>query len=155
MPEKTVFQKDLYVYRSVDGRVANFDLAKMTISFEEETIQFTDCSSSEEFCLSSYMGKIVVPKKCNPEVNPNPYISSSLDLEFIGLEGLSGNVFKAFKGTGRFGYAYNFDNGIVQMILIPSAAKISIFNDKTSIPQYTYRVAGFRGPLPCNHVAEN
>lgn len=143
-------QSSVFEYRSSAGKVATLDVSTMTLSYESGVIAFSDCSDAEHVCWQSDKAKIVVPRSCSESNSMERYISSSKELEFIGLEGLSGNVFKAFTLTGKFGYAYNLNNGLVQLILIPDSVKKNIIGDRSVMPEYTYRVPAEKAPLACN-----
>jgi hypothetical protein len=138
-----------FEYVDSSGKIATFNIASMTISYPGETIYLTNCSNPEIICLESKEAKIVVPRHCNTSAAFDDYLSMSDDLEFIGNEGLSGNTFKAFRQTDKFGYAYHFENGIVQLVLIPQHVDKKIARDPMSIPTYTYRISRLKGPFPC------
>jgi len=139
---------EVFEYRTSQGELAKFDPRALTISYDSKVLRFTDCSDENNVCLRSDSAKIVVPRDCRLPNSPDDYIRNSDDLRLIGLEGLSGNVFKAFR-TGKFAYAYHPDNGIVQFILIPDSVDKSVTEDRADIPRYTYRIWKHKGPFPC------
>lgn len=139
----------VFKYKTVDGRVAVFDISRKTISYDGQEVTFSDCSDDESICLKSDVAKIVVPRHCNSDNSMESYISSSEDLNLLGLEGLSGNVFKVFSKTNKFGYGYNINNGLVQLILVPDNVNKNIIDNRSSIPDYTYRISIKNAPLRC------
>ena len=65
------------------------------------------------------------------------------------MEGLTGNVFKSFTRTQKFAYGYNLSEGIVQLIIIPTMSSKTMVGSRAPIPDFTYRLVGRGGPLPC------
>lgn len=147
--ERNNTQLRTFEYRDAAGKVAVFDLDKLTIYSDGREVQFSDCSNFESICLESSKAKIVVPRYCNTSDASNDYLSGPSDFDFIGFEGLSGNIFKSFRRTDKFGYAYHFKNGIVQLVMIPDSVDRRITRDRLSIPAYTYRISGLKGPFAC------
>lgn len=138
-----------YKYTNTSGKTAIFDIAKMTITTSDNTIHLSNCSSTDYICFESKEAKIAVPRHCENSDSFKKYISTGDELEFIGNEGLSGNIFKTFLRTDKFGYAYHFENGLVQLIIIPENVDTRITTDPSSISTYIYRISRLKGPFAC------
>lgn len=142
-------QNSVIEYRTTDDKIARLDMAGPTITTDWKTIQFSDCSDSKFICFKSNEAKIVIPRSCSSPNALSDYLSDTSELEFIGFEGLSGNIFKIFSPTNKFAYGYHLENGLVQLIVIPDSENKTITKDRSIVHKYTYRVSSSRGPFAC------
>jgi hypothetical protein len=137
------------VYRNQKGDIARLDISKMSLTYPTGDVRFSDCSTVDEVCWTSDDARIEVPTHCKTEVSIPQYIMSPGRLKFLSLEGLSGNIFKFDSNTNRFGYAYNPDRGLVQLIIIPRSQKLDVSTAGEKIIPYLYRITGASAPFSC------
>lgn len=139
----------LFKYHNPSGKTAVFNLNAQTITVDSMIIQFSDCGTPTHVCLRSPSAEIITPRNCNAQNSHLDYISNSDSLKLIGLDGLSGNIFKVSSPADKFAYGYHLRNGVVQLIIIPDSVDKTITEDRPFIPEYTYSISRSRGPFAC------
>ena len=147
--QSTVAVNKVFMYRSEDGKTAVFDTTKNVIRYPGGVIHLANCSDTETICLVSDFVRIQVPRKCSSTDALQHYIRNSHDLKFVSLEGLSGNVFKAESTHEKFGYGYHFENGVVQLIILPRDGGLRVSTAGQNLRPFVYKIVHGRGPFPC------
>lgn len=138
-----------FAYRSEDGKTAFLDTTNKVIRSPYGTVQLVDCSDADTVCLSSTSARIEVPRSCATSDSGEQYIRSSPTLKFVSLEGLSGNMFKAEAAREKFGYGYHFENGIVQLIILPPDGSLRVSTARHALLPHIYRIVRGKGPFRC------
>jgi hypothetical protein len=145
--QRTPPEGSTFVYRSEDGTTAYFDTANMVIRSPYGTMPLVACSDADSICLRTTDARIEVPRRC--AATSVEYIGSSPTLKLVSLEGLSGNVFKAEAARETFAYGYHFENGVVQLILLPPDGSLRVSTAGHALRPHIYRIVRGKGPFPC------
>jgi len=142
-----------YHFVSEAGAVLVLNTQQKTLTAEDVTLRLVDCSDETRTCLVADGFKIAVPKSCPDLDDRREYISDKYgDIVFSSLDGLSGNIYKTYLNSNKFSYGYNFDNGVVSLIMLPDRSADGMERSGVSLAYHTYRVANGIGPYACKRA---